>query len=514
MKNKISRRDFLKLAGALPLSAVEAGFSKSLSPIQQVGKQQNVIIVVFDAFSAHDISLYGYQRETTPNLAQLAERAVVYHNHYAGGNFTTPGTSSLLTGTLPWTHRAFAHNAGVDSSFTGKNIFSAFRDYYRLTYTHNPWVNTILKQLKIHIDEYVRRTRLYLENDYIIPTLFEEGDGDIAFVSWLRAMRRIDNGYAYSLFLSRLYEKYDRQLEAKFEGLKRFYPRGIPALSDGIYFLLETAIDWFSEKVRSLPQPFLTYLHFLPPHEPYSTHRDFYNRFKDDGWAPEPKPIDSLQFFINEKFNDSLKHRMQYDEYILYVDREFGRLFRYLDRSGLLDNTWVILTSDHGEMFERGVVGHQTPLLYEPVIRIPLMIFEPGRKTRLDVHTPTSAVDVLPTLLNMTGQQPAGWTEGMVLPPYSSSYPDEERSVFALEARTNGKYAPLKIATTAMIQGQYKLMYFFGYDALGGRERIELYDVKADPEETNNLYSLKRDTASEMLHELKEKLAKVNKPYL
>ncbi len=66
-----------------------------------------MVVIVFDAFSAYNISLYGYQRETTPNIARWAERAVVYHNHNAGGNFTIPGTASLLTGTYPWTHRAF-----------------------------------------------------------------------------------------------------------------------------------------------------------------------------------------------------------------------------------------------------------------------------------------------------------------------------------------------------------------------------------------------------------------------
>ena len=101
MKSQITRRDFLKLAGVLPLSIAAPRLVNSLAPVQQSGKPQNVIIVVFDAFSAYNISLYGYQRETTPNIARWAERAVVYHNHYAGGNFTTPGTASLLTGTFP-----------------------------------------------------------------------------------------------------------------------------------------------------------------------------------------------------------------------------------------------------------------------------------------------------------------------------------------------------------------------------------------------------------------------------
>ena len=100
MKSAINRRDFLKLAGLLPLSAAAPGFAKLITRPQQA-KGQNVIVVVFDAFSAYNISLYGYQRDTTPNLARLARRAIVYHNHLAGSNFTTSGTASLLTGTLP-----------------------------------------------------------------------------------------------------------------------------------------------------------------------------------------------------------------------------------------------------------------------------------------------------------------------------------------------------------------------------------------------------------------------------
>jgi choline-sulfatase len=154
-------------------------------------------------------------------------------------------------------------------------------------------------------------------------------------------------------------------------------------------------------------------------------------------------------------------------------------------------------------------------VLYDPVIRIPLMIFEPGRKTRRDVHVPTSAVDILPTMLHLTGQPSASWTEGVVLPPFSGSYPGENRSVYALEARKSGKYAPLRRATATLRKGQYKLMYFFGYEELGAEgERVELYDIENDPEEANDLYATKRETAGELFNELKAKLAEVNEPYL
>lgn len=76
MNSQINRRDFLKLAGLLPLSLSAPRLLRSFDAPQQLqGKQKNVI--VFDAFSAYDISLHGFPRETTPNINRLAKRAVV-----------------------------------------------------------------------------------------------------------------------------------------------------------------------------------------------------------------------------------------------------------------------------------------------------------------------------------------------------------------------------------------------------------------------------------------------------
>ena len=114
MSYGLSRRDFLKLAGLASLGMVVPP-SVQLASNRLQGTQKNVLIIVFDALTAYNISLYGYERETMPNLARLAKRATVYHNHFAGGNYTTPGTASLLTGTLPWTHRAIRFNGTVKS---------------------------------------------------------------------------------------------------------------------------------------------------------------------------------------------------------------------------------------------------------------------------------------------------------------------------------------------------------------------------------------------------------------
>jgi hypothetical protein len=171
VKKTISRRDFLKLAGLFPLGVAAPRFLNSLDALPQTQTQlPNVIVVVFDAFSAFDISLYGYQRETTPNFARLAEKAVVYHNHYSGGNFTTPGTASLLSGMLPWKHRQFVHYGEGSEVFVKNNIFSAFKNYYRTAYSHNPLANNLLGKLDSggNLDNYISSKLLFLTTDGII----------------------------------------------------------------------------------------------------------------------------------------------------------------------------------------------------------------------------------------------------------------------------------------------------------------------------------------------------------
>ncbi len=502
MKRSLSRREFLKLAAAVPASLLIPRSPGEFLPLPSAPSRQNVLIILFDALSAHNLSLYGYRRETMPNLSRLAERALVYHQHFAGGNFTTPGTASLLTGVYPWTHRAFRFYGKVQEGLAKKSIFHAFEGYYRFAYSHNPLVVTLLEQFSSGIDQLIPQSRLMLTNDRLIQTLFKN-DEDIATVAWTRTIKREDE-FAYSLFLSHIYK---RLKQKKVERLKPDFPRGVPHYSDN-YFLLEDGIDWLRDNLPQMPQPFCGYFHFYPPHAPYNTHREFYGRFADDGWKPPEKPGD---LFANRTAERTLDMRTQYDEFLLYVDREFGRLFAALETSGLLDNTWVILTSDHGEMFERGIRGHLTPVLYQPVIHIPLLIFEPGRKSRLDIHTPTSAIDLLPTLLHLTGQPAASWSEGHILPPFAGPV---ERNLYAVQARYNEPFRPLSEATLMLVRDNYKLVRFFGYKELGpAGERIELYNLRDDPEELDNLYPREKELSRSLLAELQAALEKADAPY-
>ncbi len=502
MTAPLSRREFLKLAGLLSLNYATPRYIQP-DTFEASTDRQNVVIVVFDAWSAANISLFGYGRRTTPQLERLAEKAIVYHKHHAGAHFTTPGTASLLTGTTPWTHQTFSFNGSLPAALLQHNIFRAFDSYHRLAYSHNPLANTLLHQLMRDIDDFTPWEEQYLENDPLINSVFAK-DYDVAAIGWNRAMKRLEEGYAYSLYLSQFYEDYKKK---RVELLTDAYPRGIPNYDGLAFFTLEQTVAWVAGLLQAAPQPFLGYFHFLPPHDPYHTHVDFYDTFRSDNFHPPEKDGHILRG--GHSIHKITEQRRWYDEFILHVDDQFARLYNQLEASGVLDNTWVILTSDHGEMFERGILAHNQPVYHRPIINVPLIVFPPGQKQRVDIYEQTSAIDLLPTLAHIAGLEHPAWAKGRVLPPFvKPPHPPRDLSTVHLQGRDPDGRA--SVASAMLVRGDYKLMWYFGYDQLETGEFIELFDTANDPEETHNLHPTENARATEMLNELNRSLKKLN----
>jgi len=507
--SQLNRRDFLKLISLVPFLHLNLPYFVG-EPERSSSEEglPNILILVFDALSAEHTSLNGYRRETTPNLARFAQNATVFHSHYAGGNFTSSGTSSILTGTYPWSHRALHIHGTVEESFQDRNLFSLFarRNYYRIAYSHNLLVTSLLHQFNKHLDALVKTRELCLVDDQIADQLFPKDFSPAFWAEWL--VFRGGETYPSSLFLSffhRLYRYFHkREITQKYGQL---FPRGIPNLHN-LFFILEDAIDWILAQLSTMPRPYLAYFHLLPPHEPYTTRREFVDIFKD-GWIPPAKP--EYYFSQGHSDKDINRARREYDEYLAYADAEFGRLYDFMLETNILNNTCVIITSDHGEMFERGIIGHVTPTLYKPVIHVPLIISRPGQDTHQDVYSATSCVDLIPTLLHMTGQPLPEWLEGGVLPTFSDTPLDGERTIYAVEAKSNAKYGPLAKGTVTMLKDRYKLTHYFGYDQHD--KAFDLFDLGNDPEELNDLYGLKKSLSEELQKELIAKISEVNQPY-
>ncbi|MCB0111997.1 MAG: sulfatase [Caldilineaceae bacterium] len=512
---RIHRRTFIKglsLATLAPLLSTER--TGKASPVPATPDQENqigpnVLFVVFDTLSAPHMSLYGYPRQTTPNLARFAERATVYHQHYAGGSFTVPGTASLLTGTYPWSHRAFNQGGTVAKPYEMQNLFSAFAagGYTNIAYTHNLLANSLLHQFGAAIDLHLNPSAFCLGNGSFADTLFP-GDADIATRSFDDLVLRRGGEMPSSLVLSLLDRV--RMGLSKSRVMAQYhdsFPKGLPELFK-LYFVLEQAIDGMIATVNAAVQPFLTYFHLLPPHEPYRPRKEFMGRFDDD-WQPVAKPS---RFFPEGHTDKELNQlRRHYDEFLAYADAEFGRLLDALTQSGRLDDTIVVFTSDHGQLFERGIHGHVTPTLYDPVVHIPLLIALPGQQARADVTVPTSCVDLLPTLLHLTGQPIPAWCEGTILPNFVEQPGSHEHSIYAVDAKRNPKLAPLQRATFSLRKGEYKLIHYRGYRE--SKSSYELYKLTTDQEEVDDLYEVEKAVAADLRHELDVQLGWANQRY-
>jgi arylsulfatase A-like enzyme len=496
---RLSRRDFLKLAAMAPAALA---FSQTIMPSLLGSSSPNIIVLVFDAMSADNLSLYGYPRRTSPNFERLAQRSNVFHSHYSAGSFTTSGTASLLTGLYPWTHRAIDEGGQVAPAFAEKNVFSLLgKSYDRAGFGQNVWAELLLGEfrsdLDVHLppDAFSIREQLggslfpkdtpvsyYAYDDF----LYHLGDSPKSLIFGL--LDRLLFGYRLRSIPLDGYPSNDRSVENYLN---------IPH-SDNykIYYKLEDIFRGLLAQIQQLEQPFLAYFHLWSPHAPYTPRQEFIELFKNDGFVSPKKPKHPLGDQLSvETMNYA---RLLYDAYVANVDSEFGKFLDELTATGILDKTYFVLTSDHGEMFERGITGHENPLMYDPGLHIPLLISAPGQKTGSDIYSQTNSVDVLPTLLKIAGREIPVWAEGQLLPGFGGAE-DNSRATFTIDAKLCSSFGKLSIASMAMRKNGYKLSYYMGY---GKTNWFELYNLQNDPEELTDLFNKDVSTSDIMKDEL------------
>ncbi len=486
---RLSRRDFLKLAAMAPAALA---FSQTIVPSPLGMNSPNIIVLVFDAMSADNLSLYGYPRKTTPNFERLAQRSTVYHSHYSAGTFTTPGTASLLTGLYPWTHRAINYEGQIASAFTERNIFSLVgRSYDRAGFGQNVWAELLLAEFHSDLDVRIPPGTFSMK-EQLWGSLFTNDSpiGYYANDSFLYLLNEFPKSLIFGL-LDRILSGYRLRSISNNGYVDNAPSAGIYK----IYFRLDEVFQGLYSQVIKFREPFLAYFHLWPPHEPYSPRQEFMHVVQD-GWNPPAKKNHHLGSFVSLETIES--QRQLYDAYIANVDWEFGRFLDVLETSGVLNRTYFVLTSDHGEMFERGVVGHTSPLMYDPGLHVPLLISAPGQKIRSDIYSQTNSVDDLPTLLKIAGREVPAWAEGQLLPGFGG-VEDNSRATYSLNANRNSSFGRLAIASIAMRKNGYKLIYYKGYTKT---DLFELYNLQSDPEELRDLFNKDVSTANAMKDEL------------
>ena len=504
----LSRREFLKLVSLVPVGILSRPLHQ-LAGSTQADDRKNIIVIVFDAWSQQHVSLYGYPRPTMPNLEKFAERATIYHNHYSAGTFTVPGTSSLLTGLHPWTHRAFQLGGGLGAAHTGRTIFSVLSSTHSTyAYTQNKFADQILNQVDGSLDQHIPHWSFNMEFNSLYGARIFHKDPRIAFASIEDNIVQKGEGTDTSVFFGPLYRLSmlkERQRDRARYGQN--YPLGLPdAASEA--FLLPDVVEGAIRVLKAIQQPALVYIHFYPPHEPYTPSADFHGRFFTDGWSTPYKPIHEL----SEKRLDSGTLQIQrrnYDEYIASWDNEAVRLFQFLEDSGLTGNSYIFVTSDHGELFERGEFGHWTKMIYDPVIHIPLIVRRPGQTDGENVYLLTSSVDLVPTIATLTGNPIPEWSEGRLLPRLGGT--EDDRGVFSMDAKMNSSFGPLHNYSISLTRDRHRLVHYsYPRDQY---EKLEFYDLESDPDELRDLYPMDPSLARLMKDELLQKILEANRPF-
>jgi arylsulfatase A-like enzyme len=227
----------------------------------------------------------------------------------------------------------------------------------------------------------------------------------------------------------------------------------------------DRALQWLGDHGN---ETYFLWVHYFDPHEPYDPPVPFDTMFT--GGLMEPVG-----------HSDERDYRMAlYDGAISYTDRELGRLLRGLGTDGDGPPPLVVVTADHGESFEHGYLFDHAARLYESLVRVPLILSGPGLPRGSRVSAQVSLVDIVPTILDMTGAPADPRLAGRsLLALLRSGTASEKAHAFAL---TPLRGYPHLVEPLAMIR-ENDLKLILGLRT-GSRE---LYSLERDPDELRNL---------------------------
>jgi arylsulfatase A-like enzyme len=428
----------------------------------------NIILITLDTVRADHLSLYGYERDTTPNLQRLAQEATVYSNAIAPGNMTLSTHASIFTSLYPSWHEA-------------------------------------------HFEKGYEQARA-LDSKYpvLAQTLADKGFETVGIVSnylFLSHGFGLDRGFTYHdssgppLMLTKSYV-----LRNAVRNLLAMFLQ--PWQYDSIFRRAEDINDSalaFLEKEN--PHKFFLFLNYMDAHGPYLPPARFATLFpgRDTRMIARHYPNMERQVLAEKRpISDRERRHLisQYDGGIAYMDASIGIFLDQLKRRGLYDNTLLIITSDHGETFgERSMIGHGLSV-YQDQVHVPLIVKFPHSTTKEVIGDPVSLVDLMPTILDLLGYEVPKNIQGHSLLARAPHDAVSESFPHPFASRWNPKYLQ---AAQAIFSGSMK----FVQSSTGSKE---LYDLSQDPNELHNLLpSLPEPALETKLEEFMQAAARSSK---
>ncbi len=467
---------------SVPLVAYYTWFNDSGKAITEKKQQfftnnssrPNVILVTFDALAARDMSVYAYHKETTPFITRWAKNATVFTRAESAGNFTTPAVASLMTGKRVWTHQTY-HIEGtkpVRSDIESMPSVLKNNGYFNIALVASPFASVKVLGISESFDiaplasELSKPASLFGWKFGIVDVmLYRVFSGKIRFYNWI-----FNNEFIFSRFLNLISRNVTRT--------------EVPP---------ELAFNKLIEIMDNyIPKPFFAWIHVFPPHDPYLPPEPFKlgdnTSMKLRTYKSQEKLIDEsyLYLFQYQPFPEEMQPavglmRDYYDEFIRYCDQQFEAFIEKLNKRPL-DNTIIILSSDHGESFEHGYFTHGGPSLYEHVTHVPLIIQASGQIKGQRVNTLVEQIDIPATILGLANIPAPPWMEGRSLVPLMRDEQLPARPAFSMNFEQNrSRGHRIERGSIAVWEGDYKLIHNLE------RKKSLFFNLKHDPDELDNL---------------------------
>jgi len=261
------------------------------------------------------------------------------------------------------------------------------------------------------------------------------------------------------------------------------------------------AIRWLKEHYK---ENFFLFLHYWDPHSPYlppEIYKDIFYRGKDP-FDPNNKSMDEAKRQIPYPFFKKWHYDLldnptdadyiiaQYDGEIRYADDSIGELLEYLRTLGIEEDTTIIITSDHGENMTEHNFFFDHQGLYEPTIHIPLIMKLGDRFTDRRIEALVQHIDIMPTILDILNIKKNIRLEGKSLLPLIKG---ECNELYTEVVSTECTWR----ASIAIRTGEWKLIKTID-QGLYEKPPEELFNLKYDPREENNLYDKEKDIVDEL----------------
>ena len=409
----------------------------------------HVILLVLDTVRADRMSVYGYERPTTPRLEEFIARhdnAVVYPLAFANSSWTLPAHASLLSGLLPSEHGIhYRQNANDDVN---------------RTLTVESMLAETLRQAGYRTGASISNLRLtrtpgllrgfdwwYRPPQTRPLRLLGEGMRTVFFVRGSGFWRGSDKPGRLSLRDKIIRGTF---VDDVFEWVFTAYARA-ESINAGVLGFLDACGDG----------PCFVFANYMEAHSPFLP-------------APPHAGLFNSGDVSGRNILEDLSGR--YDEEIHSLDARLGELMDEIEMRGILDNSWVVITSDHGESFgEHGVTFHGTSL-YNEQVRIPLIIKPPAGERITVIRTPVSLVDITSTLAGVAARDFPG--VGVSLSGVRQGpRPPAQMQLYRTHSLHGGNVNPYP--TRAVAQGAYKL--------IDKGNLQEMYNLTRDLKEQENL---------------------------